>query len=73
LVIEDGIGGDSNPRVLVYRLNQGKMFPSREFTNIRNSILDGNAIGIVDPIFLGFDQLGFPVIFACNAKVTIKE
>ncbi len=49
------------------------MMPSKDMSDIKGSISDKPAEAIVDPIFLGFDSSGFPLIFASNTTLTIKN
>ncbi len=75
LVIEDGCGGDSYPKVNAYRLIDGKLRKSVELEQIsKEHYLEAlQDRGLPEPLFFGFDSSGAPIISSATGQHTLHE
>lgn len=75
LVVEDGCGGDSYPKVTAYRLAGGELRESVELERINKEhhFEYSQGRGPTDPVFLGFDPSGSPVINSATGKHILSE
>ena len=75
LVVEDGCGGDSYPKVTAYKLTQGELRKSVEMERIEKEhyFKYSQGGGMTDPIFLGFDPSGAPIISSATGMHTLRE
>jgi hypothetical protein len=75
LVIEDDCGGDSYPGLTAYRLAGGEMRMSVSLERIKKEhyleYSQGN--GLSEPVFLGFDPSGAPVISSATGRHILSE
>jgi hypothetical protein len=75
LVVEDGCGGDSYPKVTAYKLTHGKLLKSVEMERIdkEHHYRFSQRGGVTDPVFLGFDPTGAPTISSATGIHTLGD
>lgn len=75
LVVEDGCGGDSYPKVTAYRLAGGELRKSVELERISKEhyFEYSQGRGLTDPVFLGFDPSGAPLISSATGRHTLQD
>jgi hypothetical protein len=75
LVVEDGCGGDSYPKVTAYKLTHGELRKSVEMERIEKEhhFKFSQGGGMTDPVFLGFDPSGAPIISSATGMHTLGD
>jgi len=75
LVVEDGCGGDSYPKVSAYKIEDGLLMKSQDLERIdREHYLEySQGRGMTDPVFHGFNASGYPLISSATGTHTLRE
>ncbi len=75
LVVEDGCGGDSYPKITAYELTKVEMRKSFEMERIdkEHYFKYSQGGGMTDPVFLGFDPSGAPIISSATGMHTLQD
>ncbi len=75
LVVEDGCGGDSYPKVTAYKLTHGELRKSVEMERIHKEhyFKYSQGGGVTDPVFLGFDPSGTPIMSSATGMHTLQD
>jgi hypothetical protein len=75
LVVEDGCGGDSYPKVTAYKIQDGSLMKSQDLERIdKEHYLEySQGRGTTDPVFHGFNASGYPLIISATGTHTLHE